>query len=173
MAFLVPVLSDGVVQLDALTLSDAEAHWAGEDEEQARRFGWYPRRSTLDGVRAHILACEAEWRQGGPRLAWALREAGAKLLLGGCELRLQGDGTAHMSWWVFPSYRRRGFASRAVRLATQYAFQALGVREIEALVESDNLASLGVARNTGFVPIEQVQEGHAWLVRLVLVPLHQ
>jgi RimJ/RimL family protein N-acetyltransferase len=173
MAFLVPVLSDGVVQLDALTLSDAEAHWAGEDEEQARRFGWYPRRSTLDGVRAHILACEAEWRQGGPRLAWALREAGAKLLLGGCELRLQGDGTAHMSWWVFPSYRRRGFASRAVRLATQYAFQALGVREIEALVESDNLASLGVARKAGFVAFEEVQGGHTRLVRYVLVPLRQ
>jgi RimJ/RimL family protein N-acetyltransferase len=78
-----------------------------------------------------------------------------------------------MSWWIFPSYRRRGFASRAVRLATHYAFQALGVREIEALVESDNLASLGVVRNTGFVAFEEAQEGHPRLVRHVMVPLHQ
>ena len=35
-------------------LQDAEAHLAGEDEELARRFGWFPRQSTLAGVRETI-----------------------------------------------------------------------------------------------------------------------
>jgi hypothetical protein len=41
-----PRLTDGVVILDAHTMADVEAHLAGEDEEQALRFGWYPERST-------------------------------------------------------------------------------------------------------------------------------
>ena len=45
-----PSLTDGVVLVDALTAADAEAHWAGEDEEQARRFGWYPERSSIEQV---------------------------------------------------------------------------------------------------------------------------
>jgi hypothetical protein len=40
--------------LDRHALGDASAHLAGEDEEQARRFGWYPARLTLEGVRRAI-----------------------------------------------------------------------------------------------------------------------
>ena len=39
-----PVLSDGADFVDGLTVADAYTHWAGEDDEHARRFGWYPRR---------------------------------------------------------------------------------------------------------------------------------
>ena len=39
-----PVLTDGVVRLNGFSLRDAAAHLAGEDDEQARRFGWYPNR---------------------------------------------------------------------------------------------------------------------------------
>jgi hypothetical protein len=47
------VLCDGVVVVDCLTLADAYTNWAGEDDEHARRFGCYPRRSTLYGVAPH------------------------------------------------------------------------------------------------------------------------
>ncbi|MBA2384151.1 MAG: hypothetical protein H0V68_05750 [Actinobacteria bacterium] len=57
---LAPRLSDGVVVLDAFTLDDVSAHLAGEDEEQARRFGWHPARSTEEGVRRAILRWEEE-----------------------------------------------------------------------------------------------------------------
>jgi hypothetical protein len=39
-------LTDGGVVLDGFALSDAAAELAGEDEEQARRVGWPPARST-------------------------------------------------------------------------------------------------------------------------------
>ena len=134
-------MTDGQVLLDALTLEDAEAHWAGEGDEQARRFGWYPHRSTLERVGAHIVAGEAEWREGGSRHTGAIRDLGTRTLLGGCEVRLRDEATAHMSWWVFPSHRRRGIASRAVRLVTTSVFQALPVCEVEAFIEADNMAS--------------------------------
>src|SRR4051812_45065533 len=71
-------------------------------------------------------------------------------LVGGCELRLRPDGTASMSYWTFPQYRRRGLATRSVQLAAEYAFARLEVAEIELHIEPDNTGSLGVARGAGF-----------------------
>src|SRR6266571_3692807 len=51
-----PILTDGVVVLDGHTLDDLDAHLAGEDEEQARRLGWYPASSTPETVRTAMLA---------------------------------------------------------------------------------------------------------------------
>ena len=146
-----PVLSDGVVVLDCLTLADAHTHWAGEDDEQARRFGWYPRRSTLDGVRAFMLECQRQWREGGPRRTLAIRMVDTRALVGGCETRLQPDGSAEVSWWIFPEHRRHGLAARGVRLMLDYFSNTLGVTRFIAFIEPDNHASRGVARTAGFV----------------------
>ena len=146
-----PVLSDGVVVLDCLTVTDAYTHWAGEDDEQARRFGWYPRRSTLDGVRAYILESQHQWRQDGARRTLAIRMAETRTLVGGCETRLQPDGSAEVSWWIYPAHRRQGFATRGVRLMLQHFSKHVGVSRFVALIEPDNDASRGVARNAGFI----------------------
>lgn len=146
-----PVLCDGVVVVDCLSLSDAFSHWAGEDDEHARRFGWYPRRSTLDGVRAFILESQRQWRERGARRTLAIRMAGTRTLVGGCETRLQPDGSAEISWWILPEHRRLGLATRGVRLMLQYFSNTVGVSKFLAFIEPDNYASRGVARNTGFV----------------------
>src|SRR5262249_40740364 len=99
-----PVLSDGVVVVDCLSLADAHTHWAGEDDEHARRFGWYPRRSTLDGVRAFIRESQRQAREGGSRRTLAIRLAASRTLVGGRETRLQADGSAEVSWWIFPEH---------------------------------------------------------------------
>jgi RimJ/RimL family protein N-acetyltransferase len=155
----VPVLDDGVVLLDAHTLADVAAHVAGEDDEQARRFGWYPKRSTPETATAAIEAWQAQWAAGGPRRAFAVRELPGHALAGGCELRLEGDGRAALSYWTFPAFRGRGFASRAVRLVTAWAFDRLEVARVELLVEPDNAASLAVARRAGFTR-EGLLRGH-------------
>jgi RimJ/RimL family protein N-acetyltransferase len=144
-----PVLFDEMVTLDAFQMQDAESHLAGEDDELARRFGWFPRRSTLEGVRESIARWREEWTTG-PTRAFAVRIAAGGELVGGCELRMKGDGTASMSYWTFAAYRRRGFAVRAVRLASSYAFGTYGLTQIELEIEPDNTASRGVARRAGF-----------------------
>jgi uridine kinase len=146
-----PVLSDGVVIVDCLTLADAYTHWAGEDDEQARRFGWYPRHSTLDGVRAFILEGQRQWREGEPRRTLAIRVGDTGTLVGGCETRLQPDGSAEVSWWIFPEHRRQGLATRGDRLMLQYFSSTLGTSNFVALIEPDNYASRGVAHNVGFI----------------------
>jgi len=57
-----------------------------------------------------------------------------------------------MSYWTFPVFRRRGLATRAVVLVIRYAFDTLGVAEIEVEIEPDNVASRGVAERAGFTP---------------------
>jgi RimJ/RimL family protein N-acetyltransferase len=55
-----------------------------------------------------------------------------------------------LSYWTFPAFRGRGFATRAVRLVTAWAFAQLHVARVELLIEPDNDASLAVARRAGF-----------------------
>jgi RimJ/RimL family protein N-acetyltransferase len=153
-----PTLSDGVIVLDAFTLDDVETHLAGEDEEQARRFGWYPARSTPEGVRAAIIRWQEGWRTGGPTRAFAMRDASTGELVGGCEARLKGDGLAHLSYWVFPRFRRRGFASRGTHLLCDYVFTTLGMKRVELHIEEGNAASRGVARRAGFTEAGLVRE---------------
>ena len=145
-----PTLTDGIVVLDELTLNDVADHLAGEDEEQARRFGWFPKRSTEQTVRAAILEWRENWRRAGSTRTFATRDAATHELLGGCQLRL-GSGEARVSYWTFPAARRRGVAARALRLLCEYAFGEVGVAEIVAHVEPDNVASCGVVRSAGFV----------------------
>jgi RimJ/RimL family protein N-acetyltransferase len=152
-----PRLTDGTVVLDAFQPEDADSHLAGEDEEQARRFGWFPRRSTLAGVRATIARWHDQWSTQGPVRAFALRLADSKELVGGCELRLRDCGSASMSYWTFPVFRQHGLATRAVVLVTRYAFDTLGVTEIEVEIEPDNVASRRVAQRAGFTTAGTIQ----------------
>jgi RimJ/RimL family protein N-acetyltransferase len=145
-----PRLSDGVVVLDRHALADADAHLAGEDEEQARRFGWCPAASTRVGVRRAIRRWQRQWASGGARRAFAIRDAETGALAGGCEVRLGGDGLAEMSYWVYPPFRGMGFARRAISLTCEWAFAELRVERMEIYVEPDNAASRSAALRAGF-----------------------
>jgi RimJ/RimL family protein N-acetyltransferase len=141
-------LTDGVVVLDRLRATDLDAHLAGEDEEQARRFGWWPRRSSPEHVRAMLAADDHEWCTAGSRRRFATRVGGD--LVGGCELRLQASGCGEASYWTFAPFRGRGYATRATRLLAAWAFDELGVERVELHVEPDNLASCRVAEGASF-----------------------
>ena len=145
-----PTLTDGLVILDALTLDDVEAHLGGEDEEQARRFGWYPARSSIATVTAAIERWQEQWWTDGDTRTFATRDAATLVLVGGCQLRLRADEIAEASYWTYPAFRGRGYATRALRLLCEYGFSALGVERLELYLEPDNEASRAVARGAGF-----------------------
>ena len=80
-----PTLTDGVVQLDQFGAGDVDGHLANEDEEMARRFGWWPKRSTADNVRAAFDDWAESWASGGAIRAFAVRDLATPLLAGtGC-----------------------------------------------------------------------------------------
>jgi RimJ/RimL family protein N-acetyltransferase len=98
-----------------------------------------------------------QWATAGHTRAFALRLAPGGELVGGCELRMRDDGAANMSYWTLAPYRRRGLATRAVRIATGYGFDTLHVTQIELQIEPGNVASLGVARCAGFTEAGTIQ----------------
>ena len=144
------MLCDGVVTLDAFTLADIDAHVAGEDDEMARRFGWWPKRSTPETVRTAIERWTDDWKHGGTTRVFAVRDAITRELVGHCELRLKPERIAHASYSTVQHARRRGFASRALAVMTAWAFRELDISRIELYIEPDNVGSRAVAVRAGF-----------------------
>ncbi len=60
---------------------------------------------------------------------------------------------AAIGWWVMPAWRRRGIATRAVRLFVTEVLPATGVDEVVAEVGLDNPASAAVAKAAGFTDV--------------------
>ena len=161
---MVPALSDGVIVLNGYTDSDIAAHLAGEDEGIARHFGPWPQASTEATVRDAFTRWSHDWKTGGPTRAFAARETATGRLLGGCELRLQPDGSAHVSYWTSGGERRRGYATRALALLLQYAL-SIGVTRLESHVAEDNLASRRVSEKAGFRPASKFTANRTGIIR--------
>jgi RimJ/RimL family protein N-acetyltransferase len=149
-------LSDGVILLDAHTVEDAEAHLDGEDEEMRLRFD-APRAATLADIRAAMARWIEGRAAGGPMFAYALRQPSGRLM-GGCELRMLTPTSANVSYWVFPPFRRKGFAVRALTLLCEAAVHVDGLDRLEAHIAPDNLASRRLAERVGFIEVGAVRE---------------
>jgi RimJ/RimL family protein N-acetyltransferase len=151
MVTVISELHDGVVALTQFTGNDVAAHLAGEDEETARRFGWWPRTSTEATVRDAFTRWAHDWETGGPTRVFAARDQATGRLLGGCELRIQPSGTGDVSYWTNAAGRDRGYATRSLALLLDYA-RSIGIREAEAHIAADNQSSRRVAEKVGFLP---------------------
>ena len=70
----IPELRNGGIILNAHDDSEVAAHVAGEDEETARRFGWWPAASTEETVRAAYETWARNWLEDGPVRSFAARD---------------------------------------------------------------------------------------------------
>jgi RimJ/RimL family protein N-acetyltransferase len=145
----VPELRNHGIILNAHNDSEIAAHVAGEDEETARRFGWWPAYSTEETVRAAYANWARSWQEDGRVRAFAARDPGSGALVGGCELRIGPDGTGEVSYWTHAGKRGRGYARNALALLVRYA-ASIGTTRLEAHVALDNHASRHVAEAAGF-----------------------
>ncbi|MFB0630431.1 GNAT family N-acetyltransferase [Streptomyces sp. AB3(2024)] len=146
-------LSDGVITLSPLRLDDVEAHLAGEDELLVRWLNGGP--GTREGVEAYFRHCGEQWSTAGPLRAFGIRVGDGEVLAGTVDLRFAGEGLGpgqvNVAYGLYPSWRGRGLATRAVLLASRYA-AAEGGKEAVIQVDPDNPASAAVARRAGFTP---------------------
>ncbi|MEU9919574.1 GNAT family N-acetyltransferase [Streptomyces sp. NPDC051001] len=149
-------LSDGIITLSPLRLDDVEAHLTGEDELLVRWLNGGP--GTREGVEAYFRHCWEQWDTAGPLRAFGIRVATDEALAGTIDLRFAGEGLApgqvNVAYGLYPSWRGRGLATRAVFLASQYAASE-GGEEAVIQVEPENPASAAVARRAGFTPGKQ------------------
>lgn len=144
-------LSDGIITLSPLHPDDAEAHLAGEDQLLVR---WLSgTNGTRDGVTAYLRHCQQQWDTGGPLQAFGIRVGADNVLAGTIDLRWATDnarpGLVPLAYGLYPHYRRRGLATRAVLVACRYVASEGGTHAI-IRVAPDNVASAAVARRAGF-----------------------
>jgi RimJ/RimL family protein N-acetyltransferase len=146
-----PGLTDGLIFLRPLTAEDAADHLGGEDEEMAR---WVSGgRSTSATVETFIRNNQENWRSGGPRRAFGVFDCASNRLIGFIEVnlaRLVNPGQVNVSYGIFPQWRRKGFALRAIDLMDQYLRTATEARRIVLRIAPANTASLRLAEKAGF-----------------------
>jgi len=139
-----PELTDGVVTLRPFDERDIEAHVTGEDDEIRLWFG-QPGPSSREGMHDVVERWRRE-REAGTRLTFAVEHDGATV--GVVEVRPRDD-VASLSWTLYSGQRGHGYATRAVRVLVDYAFERLGVRRVEAEVDPRNVSSHRVATRSG------------------------
>ena len=93
----------------------------------------------------------ADW-SGGGHASWAVADPADDRLLGDVSLHeLDLDGAdGEIGYTVLPAARGRGVARRAVRVATRYAFEELGLFRVQLYHAAENVASCNVAEAAGY-----------------------
>ncbi|MFF9899472.1 GNAT family N-acetyltransferase [Streptomyces longispororuber] len=163
-------LSDGVVTLTPLTLDDVDAHLAGEDDLLVRWLNGEP--STRASTEEYVRHCADQWATGGSLRAFGVRAGDGPKLAGTIDVRLAmsgpAPGAANIAYGLYPAWRGRGLATRAVDLVCRYTATA-GARVGVIRVDPGNTASEAVALRAGFTYMKQVRDAdgtcHNWYVR--------
>jgi len=134
--------------LDALLAFETENRAFFEARINARPAAYYSR----EGVAAAIAAAEAD-AAIGLGFQYLVRD-GAGHLVGRVNLsrvRRPHYHSAELGYRIGEAFNGRGHASEAVRLMLALAFDAFGLRRIEAIAMAGNAGSIRVLERNGFV----------------------
>lgn len=163
------LVDDGTVGLRPLDVDDTAAHLAGCDVLIDERLG---------GGRPPREADVARWLHGNA-VGWALGgdvvDLGIEDLasgeLAGCVVIQRGldylrDGEVNLTYALYPAWRGRGWAARAVALAVRLEVARRPVARFVIRAAPDNPESLAVARRAGFTDAGETDDAHGHLVWL-------
>jgi RimJ/RimL family protein N-acetyltransferase len=146
-----PPLSDGVITLRAHRPEDVDALVAICQDPAIPRWTRVPQPYTRADAEGWIAAVELELK-AGTAINWLAVDAHDVILASVAVQDIREDeGRGEIGYWVAAPARGRGIATRAVRLATDWALGELGLQTLEIMTHEDNAASQGVARAAGYV----------------------
>jgi RimJ/RimL family protein N-acetyltransferase/predicted kinase len=163
-------LADGDLILSALSPDDAHDHLAGEDDLLVRWLNGGP--GTQVGTEKYIRHCMEQWATKGPLRAFGIRVGTEQALAGTIDLRFEAPGLTagqvNVAYGLYPAWRGRGLATRAVLVACRYA-AGEGADQAVIQVAPQNPGSAAVAHRAGFAYIKQVLDTDGnrfdWYVR--------
>ncbi|MBF6209618.1 GNAT family N-acetyltransferase [Nocardia puris] len=146
------LLSDGVITLRPIAVDDAPAHLAGEDAELVRWLNDGP--GTPEGVRAYFEERVADWESDGATRTFAILEQEGGALVGTLDVEVEqpflAKGQANLAYGIYPQWRGRGLATRAVILGCRFLAAAGMADEAVLRIDPSNAASVAVARRARF-----------------------
>lgn len=121
-----------------------------DDPEIERFIPAIPLPYTLDHGTEFLRDVREKWDEGSGYV-FAIVDAETDELLGGLGVERRSPGVWEVGYWVKWDARGRGVATRAVRLARDWAFGHLDVVRLQLRTDVDNVASRKVAERNGFV----------------------
>lgn len=145
------ILTDGVVLLRPLWEPDGPAMHQLNSLPEVIATSVPPRAPTLADEITRCARSYGRWL-AGERCELAIVDAASGAFAGEIGLFYQEPVTqqAMIGYGLLPPFRGRGFASRAVRLLTGWAFENIGLARIIAGTAPDNTASQAVLQRAGF-----------------------
>jgi RimJ/RimL family protein N-acetyltransferase len=140
-----PPLSDGVVTLRPPDEGDLAAIDLGINDPEVVRWFGQPDASAIDVLTLN----RRRWAEGSPTFAICEMDG----ICGGhvwMNLSTGDAAVGYVGYWLLPSARGRGLATRAVRLLSDWAVRDLGTTHLGLLTEPANEPSQRVAERSGF-----------------------
>jgi len=149
------------VSLASIVRGDLPLIWRLFGDPEVRRFMGI-------GVTPLYPEDEEEWyeraRRNRSQIVFGIVETGSDRLVGVADLHgiAWAARVAEIGYWVGREYWGRGYATEAVSLLVQYAFEMLGLEKLWARVYEPNRASIAVLEKNGFQPAGRLKR-HAYL----------
>jgi RimJ/RimL family protein N-acetyltransferase len=145
-----PPLSDGTIRLRPMQESDLPALREEGNDPDTRTWVNVPVPYTERNARDELEQLMGSWDDPARPLALAITDADGDAYRGVVLIGTnRPDGIVEIAYGVHPQARRKGYASRAVRLVARWALTDLGATRVEARADPANAASQGVLRNAG------------------------
>lgn len=160
------LIEDVTIRLRALRAADADAHLAGCDQVIVDRLGGGTQ-STREEVSRWLRQNAQAWADGGDVFDLAIEDRQSGLLAGCVGIQRGLDylsaGQVNLTYALYPQWRGRGLATRAVRLAMEIAPRRGLVSEFVIRVAADNPESSRVAARAGFRAVRTTDDDHGHL----------
>ena len=148
-------LTDGTVSLRCRRASDLDAIYAASRDPETQR--WLSDPPMDAAAHAASMTRVAAAFQTGRSAPLVIAESATGEPVGLLNVQFRDDRVATIAYSVFPAHRGQGVAPRAVRLAADWGFSALGLAELLLEIDPGNIASLRVAEKCGFTPAGHAQ----------------
>jgi RimJ/RimL family protein N-acetyltransferase len=145
-----PTLTGASVLLRPWRADDVDAVFAACQDPEVQRWTVVPvpyRREDAETFVGQIA--ERTEAEGGALFAVVDRASGA--LAGSIGLFPPADGVGEIGYWSVAAFRGRGRMTEALVLLTRWAFDEVGLRRLELMVDPRNDASRRLGERAGFV----------------------
>jgi len=120
-------------------------------DPDVHRFTRVPSPYRETDAKSFLTVQERGWLDGSQAAFAIVGASDVTDVLGSIDLRFGPDARGEIGYLVAAPARGRGVATRAVRLVSDWAFAEYRIARIEILVHPDNLPSLRVAEDAGYV----------------------
>jgi RimJ/RimL family protein N-acetyltransferase len=144
-----PTLRGPRVRLRPWRADDAGAVLTACQDEEIQHWTEVPVPYLVEHAEDFVGRAAADtWARGGAQFAVETVAGGS--LVGAVTLFPPRDGVGVGGYWTVAGHRRAGLTGEALRVLSAWAFDELGLRRMELVVDPANVGSRRVAESAGF-----------------------